>query len=240
MTVLGQPVPDPDATSLAPSAISQPPPDPFDFSDAADDSVPVQIVVQTPGTRKSSGLGGASLIIAKLAACALLIGLVVLVLGAKGVRPFSLSFWNSIGGATPWGPFPTVPLIAVGVLVLALVMIYGIVWLATGLVRRCPMCGRWWAREYLGQQLIERKECYGLVTRTAHTSTSGSYSGSSTPSASLGSESHHGTTSSSSTTRWKERVPVVRSTYNLHYRCTICNYRWTKRTVEEVEDFNRS
>ncbi len=234
-TVLGQHVPDPDTSSLSSSAATQPSPDSFGFGNPGGGSVPVQAVGPTPGSRKHSGLGIASFVFPLLAACVLVIGLAILVFGAKGIRPFNLSFWNSIGVATPWSSFPTVPLVAVSVFVLVLVVIYCIALLIMGFVRRCPSCGRWWAREYLWRQLIEKKHCYGLVTRTAYTDSWGSYSGSSTDSV-----FHHGSISSSGTTRWKERVPVIRSTHDLHYCCEKCDFHWTRREVKEVEDFDRS
>jgi hypothetical protein len=149
------------------------------------------------------------------------------------IRPASSLANSATAGEAPV-QFSMLVISSVAVVVLITLAIFGIVTLITGFINRCPKCGVWWVKRFLGKQLIERIQCYGLVTRTAHTHTSGSYSGSSS-----GSGFHHGSTSSSGTTRWKERVPVVRSTYQHHYCCKVCNHRWTRTEVVEVEDFGR-
>jgi hypothetical protein len=78
---------------------------------------------------------------------------------------------------------------------------------------------------------VERKKCSGLVTRSAHTSTTSHLSGASHYSGSV-----HG----SSYTSWQERVPVIRTTYQLKYRCKHCGWRWSEEQVEQVEDFDRA
>jgi hypothetical protein len=75
----------------------------------------------------------------------------------------------------------------------------------------CPRCGRRWAAVFLGEHIDEEKECYGLVTRYAL---------------------------SRGVTTWKERVPVIRTTYLQHFACKYCAARWTGTRVQQVEDFD--
>jgi hypothetical protein len=49
---------------------------------------------------------------------------------------------------------------------------------------------------------------------------------------------HSGSVSSSGGTSWQERVPVIRTTYGLRYRCRYCGERWEEERVEQVEDFD--
>jgi hypothetical protein len=106
----------------------------------------------------------------------------------------------------------------------------GLLVLLTSIGTGCPKCGKWWAKVDAGTQVRERKKCYGLVTRYAHSSSSGYVSGTS---------GHQGAwVSGSGTTRWQERVPVIRTTCELHYRCRYCHHCWWKEKVEVVEDFD--
>jgi hypothetical protein len=118
----------------------------------------------------------------------------------------------------------------------------GLILFITGTLSACPECKKWWARVYLGRRIVEQKKCYGLVTRTAHTSSSGTISGTCSHSGSFhhtGNDGRiHGTTHSSGSTSWEERVPVIRTTYDYYYACKHCRVRWTEEKVNEVEDFD--
>jgi hypothetical protein len=119
-------------------------------------------------------------------------------------------------------------------------VILGVILIITGTMTACPKCGKWWARVYLGRTTLEKKRCYGLVTRYAHSSSTGWISGTSRHSGSIHDTSHDGIVHSSGTTSWQERVPVIRTTYELHYECKYCQAHWTKVRVEQVEDFERA
>lgn len=114
----------------------------------------------------------------------------------------------------------------------AIAVIVGSALLGAGTHRRCPHCKRWWARVKIGREILKQERCYGLVTRTAHSSSSGSYYGNR-------SSSDGGTVFSSGATSWQERVPVIRTTYELQYECRYCQARWTRNVEKEVEDFDR-
>lgn len=127
-------------------------------------------------------------------------------------------------------------------LVLSLIFFGGSGIVFSGIYTWCPSCHRWWARRFLRETVQEGKKCYGLVTRHADTSVwgSGSSSGTSYSPGSMpvftnqsGSSSAHGSTS------WKERVPVIRTTHLLHYKCNHCDHKWHVVKVKEVEDFER-
>jgi hypothetical protein len=102
----------------------------------------------------------------------------------------------------------------------------------------CPTCKRWWARERENTVVLETKKCYGLVTRCRVTSTSGYYSGSGYSSSGRYSGSQGGTVSGSSYSKWEERVPVIRTTYEHHFHCLFCGDCWPEEEVKEVEDFD--
>lgn len=114
----------------------------------------------------------------------------------------------------------------------AMAVIVGSALLGAGTHRRCPHCKRWWARVRVGSRILEQKRCYGLVTRTARSSSSGSYYGNRR-------SSDGGTVFSSGATNWQERVPVIRTTYELQYECRYCQASWTRNVEKEVEDFDR-
>jgi hypothetical protein len=95
----------------------------------------------------------------------------------------------------------------------------------------CPKCGKWSAIVFVRHRIIDQRRCYGLVTRTAHSSSSGSISGTS-------STSHGGTIHGFGHTSWEERVPVIRTTYLTYHRCKYCQASWANERVEEVEDFD--
>jgi hypothetical protein len=86
--------------------------------------------------------------------------------------------------------------IGIGLLVALAMLVGGIVGLVhmcNGIATKCPECGKWWGKVYLGRRIIERKKCYGLVTRTAYSYSSGSYSGRSSHSGSIHHSGHGGT-----------------------------------------------
>jgi hypothetical protein len=113
-------------------------------------------------------------------------------------------------------------------------LVVGAVIAISGATKACPSCRRWWATTIAGQTLLEQKKCYGLVTRTSHSSSYGSWSGTGSRSGRYygGSSSRYGTRS------WQVRVPVVRTTYLVHYGCKYCGYSWDRTKVQEVEDFD--
>src|SRR5262245_19417517 len=75
---------------------------------------------------------------------------------------------------------------------------------------RCPDCRRLYALVCVGREVLERRKCYGLVTRRADSKGSGSWSG---PGNNSGSFSTSGETS------WQERVPIVQTTVRIYYKC---------------------
>jgi DNA-directed RNA polymerase subunit RPC12/RpoP len=115
--------------------------------------------------------------------------------------------------------------------------IIGLVVLLTSIGTGCPKCGKWWAKVYRGWKILERKKCYGLVTRYASSSSSGFVGGTSYGPGGY-TTYHSGSVSSSGGTNWQERVPVIRTTYELRYRCRYCGGRWEEERVEQVEDFD--
>jgi hypothetical protein len=108
----------------------------------------------------------------------------------------------------------------------------------TGWRGECPECRRWWARVFLGRRLIERKKCFGLVTRRSYSSSSGCVHGSRWQPGSLGNQPVNGSSSPCGTTTWVERVPVIRLTSRLKYRCRHCAFRWSEIDIKEIEDFD--
>jgi hypothetical protein len=86
--------------------------------------------------------------------------------------------------------------------------------------------------------MIERRRCYGFVTRRAYSSSSGSIWGGLTGPGPSQHASFGGSTSSSGTTSWQERVPVIRVRRELLYSCKHCAARWSEVQVEEFEDFD--
>jgi hypothetical protein len=136
----------------------------------------------------------------------------------------------------------TAGLLVVGLLsmlfVLALVVGLIALIILTSIGTVCPECGKRWARVFVKRRIIEQKKCYGLVTRHAHSSSSGWISGTSSHTGSIHHTSHGGTVHSSGTTSWNERVPVIRTTYLMHYQCKYCQASWTEEKVEQVEDFD--
>jgi hypothetical protein len=128
-------------------------------------------------------------------------------------------------------------------LLLAAAVVGGVVGLVSVLIgglAACPECKKWWARVLIGRRVIEVEKCYGLVTRTAYTSTSGSVSlsGNDWRCGSTGHQTYSGSTHSSGSTSWQERVPVIRTTFLLTYECKFCHARWAEEKVEQVEDFD--
>jgi hypothetical protein len=99
---------------------------------------------------------------------------------------------------------------------------------------RCPKCGSWWARVFVGDILIDRKHAYTTVTRCDPYW--GSYTGRPAGSSGLGDEG----TVKGSTSGWTsrtEQVYVLRETFEDHYQCKFCRHSWTEITTEDSEDF---
>jgi hypothetical protein len=48
-----------------------------------------------------------------------------------------------------------------------------------------------------------------------------------------------GTSRGPSSTSWKGRVPVIRTTYKSLFECKHCAAEWSRVEFEEVEDFSR-
>lgn len=121
------------------------------------------------------------------------------------------------------------------VLFLFLAVVGGIAWelyFKKGKTLACPECKKWWARVHIETRVIAESKCYGLVTRRARSSSSGF-------ALIFGNHDTYSVPShSSSSTSWKERVPVIRTTYLLSYECKFCRSCWTREKVEEVEDFD--
>lgn len=148
--------------------------------------------------------------------------------------------WLWVGGvlALAWFYPPRTQGALVALCVVGGVVAVGLCALSWALRTACPACGRLWARRYLGESVAERKECYGLVTRSAWSTSGGSYTGSSYTPGHMPT-SYSGSDSSSGSTSWEERVPVIRTTYRLHYECCHCLHLWEGKRVEQVEDFDR-
>ncbi len=108
----------------------------------------------------------------------------------------------------------------------------------TGIGTECPECGKKWAKVIVRSKIVEQKKCYGLVSRSAYSRSSGSISGTTSHSGSVDHCSISGTTHSSGSTSWEERVPVIRTTYLMYYKCKYCYAKWTEEKVKEVEDFD--
>jgi hypothetical protein len=122
--------------------------------------------------------------------------------------------------------------VMVGLTMLPL-MIGGVVGLV-GLSRRCPSCGRWWAKRHVGRTVVESKKAYGIVRRHGESHTHGSYGG-------LGSRGgwYSGSSSHRTQRSWEERAPVIRTTFLVDYQCRNCSFAWDKKQVEGREDFER-
>jgi hypothetical protein len=150
--------------------------------------------------------------------------LAIAIVGVLVLLPVPVVLLASLDGQT---------LVVVGGLLV--VLLVGVV--IAGRPTICPDCKRWWARVLVSRQPVERKKCYGLVTRRAYTRSSGSVSGAAHHWGQTDYQTFNGSTSSSGTTSWQERVPVVRTTYLLTYKCRYCQARWDRTQVEEVEDF---
>lgn len=141
-----------------------------------------------------------------------------------------------------------------GLLVGALVPVSAVVAIGLfggwGSADRCPSCGINEGPIYLRRIVQEKKKCYGLVTRVRNTTSvgythsTGRYGGDISNSMghrvghSGGTVNTSGTTTTSSTSTWEERVPVVRTTYLLFHRCKFCRAAWNTTHVDEVEDFD--
>jgi hypothetical protein len=111
----------------------------------------------------------------------------------------------------------------------AAIFIIMIIYIAIGISNSCPKCKKWFASQYKGSKVADVKRCYGLVTRYSKSYTSGWISrGDARASVSL-----------SGVTEWKERVPVIQTTYEHSYVCRYCGAHWTTHSVEEEEDFER-
>lgn len=98
-------------------------------------------------------------------------------------------------------------------------------------VDACPSCKKWWARLVTGKRIVERKKCYGLVTRHGHSRCGGFVSG---PRAA---ESQ--TYSRSQSASWQERAPVIKTTYEYDCSCKYCGHIWAEEKTVQVEDFDR-
>ena len=79
----------------------------------------------------------------------------------------------------------------------------------------CPCCRRRRSGVRVERVAVGRRECYGLVTRDADFSRGGYVSAR------------------------RERVPVVRTKYEVTYLCPSCGGEWSEEEVVEREDFNR-
>jgi ribosomal protein L37E len=105
-----------------------------------------------------------------------------------------------------------------------------LVWLVVGLYdgwqSRCLKCGGWWGVELTERVKVGEEQCYGMVTRTARTSGGGYVAG----------RPVH----ASSSTSWEERVPIIRTTYRLTWRCNRCGHETYTQEVHDAEDFSRS
>jgi DNA-directed RNA polymerase subunit RPC12/RpoP len=122
-----------------------------------------------------------------------------------------------------------------GALVVGLVVL--LVILIRGRKTACPECGKRWAITFIERYIIGRKKCYGLVTRYAHTRSIGWTSGTKWHTGGHPT-SYGGPVSSSGTTSWQERVPVIRTTYGELYRCKYCLAEFVRERIKEVEDFD--
>lgn len=107
--------------------------------------------------------------------------------------------------------------------------VVAIVWLICSCVNVCPRCRRWKAVRCVQRRVVERKRCYGIVTRRGQSTSHGVIF------------TNNGTTPTTSTqsSEWEERVPVIRTTFKCKMKCRFCHAKWFEEEVEEVEDFER-
>lgn len=122
-----------------------------------------------------------------------------------------------------WVWLGLIPLMFGGVLVALAVLLW------KALQEKCPKCGVANRFGVAGRETIGRKKCFGLVTRRSNSIGLGV----------LSSGDRTSTLGTSGLTSWEERVPVIRTTYRLHWKCDHCGEKWTTREVEEAEDFDR-
>jgi len=127
---------------------------------------------------------------------------------------------------------------SVGSFVMVVGGIVGIGLLVWGGMTKCPKCGKFWASVFLRKTVLETKKCFGLVTRYSHSRSTGHMSGTSHNSGSPHQTTHNSNINTSGSTKWKERVPVIRTRYGLYYECKYCHGQWSKEQIEQVEDFN--
>jgi hypothetical protein len=84
--------------------------------------------------------------------------------------------------------------------------------LLAGFSDRCPNCKEWWARKILKRDLIGRSKSWRTeYTTTEHRDSHGLLKG---------------------TSRHERRVPVLKSTYRCHNRCSHCSYEWESQESE--------
>lgn len=131
------------------------------------------------------------------------------------------------GGTARGAEEATTVLLVLGGLVALVAGVFGAGW-----QRSCPRCSRLFARWFRRTVEVSRERCYGLVTRVARTFGTTNLPGG------PGQPSQQATTSS--TTTWQERVPVIRRTLRHDYACRYCRHTWHQTEVNEEEDFSRA
>ncbi len=118
---------------------------------------------------------------------------------------------------------------------LALITAVGFVALLAALIRArqfnvCEKCIEWQAMEQIGSQVTNVERCMGLVTRTVQRTTMGvvvTSSGQTARTVTQGQEVR------------QERVPVIRTTTMLKFRCRFCCHCEEAPRISQEEDFSR-
>lgn len=112
--------------------------------------------------------------------------------------------------------------------VLLALAVIAVLVLVAGVWTMCPKCIIPFMRRWISTEELDRSRGHGLVTRTSYTHGTTVISGGGTPDRIV---------QSSSSTDYKVRVPVIRTTYRHTYECAHCQFVWSVIKVEEEEAF---
>lgn len=91
----------------------------------------------------------------------------------------------------------------------------GLIVVISGVVMRCPSCGKWWARVSKGKREIDRKGSYKTVTRRD------------TQYNKNGEAVGH--------IERQEQVHITTVYYENYYNCKYCRHQWTSVSSKEYE-----
>ena len=94
------------------------------------------------------------------------------------------------------------------------VIFFGIAIAALLYSQRCPACGRWGARHFIGREQLSKSGGYMTVQRTSQTRNSDG---------------------STSTTTYPEQIHVIHYTHQNHFECRYCSHHWSTIKSSTVE-----